>query len=513
MLNKSKLDKPVTKEEVAAALPVVDTTNLVKGSEDGTKQVRIEADGLTPSTTRVLTMPDKDLTPAEAGSNSDITSMSGLTQITRATGGPFDIAIGEAAGDDFTVATNKLVVEGDSGNVGIGTIVPGAKLEVNGNGEIAIFQGANAADQRMTFKSHASAGYGPQMRFQHQGTNGVDYGFISTGVDDTGGAGALSIYDFTTNAARLFINPNGNVGIGTIVPGSKLAVNIAEDGTLQDFEVADAVEGNITVATGTVSYNAFCGSHYTQLKDGQKELPVGAVVISTGEIVPCEANIEKTEEIKTEIAIKDAFEDIEVEEDKVYEVKLNGKIKRSKKIIEEVFDRYVVRKGRIVKVKKPVYEKVKITKRQLKVNHSLASKTGKIFKTETVTKIVSLNVSNKEYFPYIDTTNVVGDKRVYGVWLGKLSDDSKGAAFGKDDKPVYLIAQVGLFKIRVTDTNSNIKVGDFLETSIRPMEAQRQISVQKETSTIAKAMMDVDWNTVEVDSELGYKWKLIPCIF
>ena len=42
--------------------PVVDTTELVKGSADGTKRVRIEADGLTTATTRVATMPDKDVT-------------------------------------------------------------------------------------------------------------------------------------------------------------------------------------------------------------------------------------------------------------------------------------------------------------------------------------------------------------------------------------------------------------------------------------------------------------------
>jgi len=50
-------------EAGADALPVVDTTELVKGSVDATKKVRIEADGLTTATTRVLTMPDSDITP------------------------------------------------------------------------------------------------------------------------------------------------------------------------------------------------------------------------------------------------------------------------------------------------------------------------------------------------------------------------------------------------------------------------------------------------------------------
>jgi len=53
--------------EVTSALgeaPTVDTTSVVKGSTDGTKQVRFEVDGLTTATTRVLTVPDEDGTIA-----------------------------------------------------------------------------------------------------------------------------------------------------------------------------------------------------------------------------------------------------------------------------------------------------------------------------------------------------------------------------------------------------------------------------------------------------------------
>jgi len=46
-------------------LPVVDTTGIAKGSVDATKIVRFEVDGLTTGTTRVLTVPDKDITIAD----------------------------------------------------------------------------------------------------------------------------------------------------------------------------------------------------------------------------------------------------------------------------------------------------------------------------------------------------------------------------------------------------------------------------------------------------------------
>jgi hypothetical protein len=52
-------------------LPIADTTAVVKGSADSTKLVRIEADGLTTGTTRVITMPDSnvDLTNVHAESH------------------------------------------------------------------------------------------------------------------------------------------------------------------------------------------------------------------------------------------------------------------------------------------------------------------------------------------------------------------------------------------------------------------------------------------------------------
>lgn len=54
----SWVDKPAGSGD---SLPIVDTTSIVKGSADATKQVRIEADGITTSTTRVITMADADI--------------------------------------------------------------------------------------------------------------------------------------------------------------------------------------------------------------------------------------------------------------------------------------------------------------------------------------------------------------------------------------------------------------------------------------------------------------------
>ena len=45
--------------------------------------------------------------------------------------------MGTASGDDFSIDTSSFVVEGDTGNVGIGTTTPSEKLDVNGNINIA----------------------------------------------------------------------------------------------------------------------------------------------------------------------------------------------------------------------------------------------------------------------------------------------------------------------------------------------------------------------------------------
>jgi hypothetical protein len=62
---------------LGAALPVVDTTGIAKGSVDATKIVRLEVDGLTTATTRVLTVQDADGTIELTGhthATSDVTS-------------------------------------------------------------------------------------------------------------------------------------------------------------------------------------------------------------------------------------------------------------------------------------------------------------------------------------------------------------------------------------------------------------------------------------------------------
>jgi len=51
----------------SAGFPVVDTTEIVKGNVDGTKKMRFEVDGISTGVTRVMTIPDKDITLCDVG--------------------------------------------------------------------------------------------------------------------------------------------------------------------------------------------------------------------------------------------------------------------------------------------------------------------------------------------------------------------------------------------------------------------------------------------------------------
>jgi hypothetical protein len=91
---------------------------------------------------------------------------------------------------------------------------------------------------------------------------------------------------------------------GTSSGGIGLRVNRrTDDGTMVEFLRAATTVGSISVASGTVSYNAFSGSHWSQLEDGSRpEIPVGTVLESIGEM--CEWPNE-VEEVLPKVKISD----------------------------------------------------------------------------------------------------------------------------------------------------------------------------------------------------------------
>lgn len=272
----------------------------------------------------------------------------------------------------------------------------------------------------------SDATYGKQLLASAATTGAIQYAFLSDSNTGIGSQAADGITFYVAGNSRWFME-NSLLLYGQTTPwlyssGSALAAMVGSatplvadrqnnDGTVISIRQDTTEEGTISVSGTTVSYNAFMGSHYTQLKPGQPEPPVGGVVIATGEIVAGESD-------------------------------------------------------------------------------------GAV----------------KDYMPHVAATTVPGDSRVYGVWFAKLSDSADGMSFGMNALAVYQVAALGLYKVRVTDTGGDIATGDLLETSKRPYEAQRADGTEIASSTLGKALVDVNWNTVPVDLALGYKWQLVPAV-
>ena len=115
----------------------------------------------------------------------------------------------------------------NSGNVGIGTTSPGAKLEVNGNVKIQTSGGTwitgKSGTQGLTGSGQTTSAYHPFLRqktssghYVNLGGLGDDFGFFGYDKDRT--ANGYNYY-FGMNLG------NGRVGIGTRSPSTKLDVN------------------------------------------------------------------------------------------------------------------------------------------------------------------------------------------------------------------------------------------------------------------------------------------------
>jgi len=90
--------------------------------------------------------------------------------------------------------------------------------------------------------------------------------------------------DATTEGAALQANGRG-IFTSNSATECILANRQDSDGTLVDFRQANTTEGSISVSGNTVSYNAFAGSHWSQLQDGSKpDILRGTVMESINEL-------------------------------------------------------------------------------------------------------------------------------------------------------------------------------------------------------------------------------------
>ncbi|MCF7815698.1 MAG: tail fiber domain-containing protein [Candidatus Pacebacteria bacterium] len=162
---------------------------------------------------------------------------------------------------------NNLSLQPSGGNIGIGTTSPTSKLTVNGDIRIETGSGGQLIFADGSTMSSAALGSAAAL------SNITDA--IITGDSDTNSSG--NILFKTGSNDRMTILNNGNVGIGTVGPGTPLQVNHGggADGTRQNV---------LTVSTaGSVTYGGYIGNravsantHQGMFIEGGGSLTLGA---------------------------------------------------------------------------------------------------------------------------------------------------------------------------------------------------------------------------------------------
>ena len=146
-----------------------------------------------------------------------------------------------------TNSSDRMIID-SSGNVGIGTTTPDAKLDIGANNIITLDDTGSSTG----FIGLGSYNDGTKNRAQ-----GASYYGFGIEVDRPNARMSMNSYDSSgiISASNITLKSNGNVGIGTTTPTSKLQVT----GLLVFANNADAVAGGLTSgafytnASGTLS--------------------------------------------------------------------------------------------------------------------------------------------------------------------------------------------------------------------------------------------------------------------
>lgn len=239
---------------LGGALPVVDTTAIVKGSADATKLLRFEVDGFTTGTTRVLTPPNFDGTIATLAGTETFTGKT-LTDpvITNITpGANFTItqnSVTPFVSENTSAVASTLYLK--AGNVGVGTNTPST---FNGTDfGTRFFQVQNDTTSAYLGASTTSTGFiaGVLLNTAYANANSRLWGMEAQGAaSNTSSQWVISTYtDAGVPTARLILSRTGNLKIA----GSATRATTEGDNHLDIFNGTAPVG---TLTNGVSLYSA-----------------------------------------------------------------------------------------------------------------------------------------------------------------------------------------------------------------------------------------------------------------
>jgi len=235
---------------------------------------------------------------------------------------------------DFRIESDTnahaLFVQGSDGNVGIGTSSPHAVLTTSNSGALTLDSNdgdhsgfglfitpstinANTVNSAIGFgfttgRKFAAIGmqtYGDTdqtgLNFYTQATASGSTAVLneSARITDQGVllVGATSAVQFNTSTVTGWnVNSSGQSAQAASSGVVAYFNRLTNDGTIVSLRQAGVEEGTISVSGATVSYNAFAGSHWSQLQDGSKpDILRGTVMESINEL--CEWPGEENERL------------------------------------------------------------------------------------------------------------------------------------------------------------------------------------------------------------------------
>lgn len=231
-----------------------------------------------------------------------------------------DVAAGSNI--DFVVdGASRMIIDG-TGRISMGTASSNGRLDVNAlTSGLTVSLRGRASDNYaiLMFTGNLGSETGriecdtTTFKIQRDGANPITFNTNSTerarfsATDGHFCVGSTNDAPANNNVTGAVVRTDGLIEAsraGTSSGGTGLRVNRrTDDGTLVEFLRGATTVGTISVASGTVSYNAFSGSHWSQLADGERtEIAVGTVLESIDEMCDWPNEVE---EVLPKIKISD----------------------------------------------------------------------------------------------------------------------------------------------------------------------------------------------------------------